>query len=221
MFWEVPVLSVITELRSRAILKNMGRFDLQILYARAMTKLWEKIEKLKAYDDIRIADFGTRRRHSFLWQDWCIQAMIEGLDKRFIGTSNCLIAMRRDLEAIGTNAHELPMIYSALSKDEKDLKKAQYDVLDTEKIIYLHKRFSNEIKVGFGWGTLLTNDFRGLSNNSTLDPFSIVCKATSANGKPTVKLSDNKYKTMGPLKEIQKYREIFELKKQNENHLLV
>ena len=49
--------------------------------------------------------------------------MIEGLDKRFIGTSNCLIAMRRDLEAIGTNAHELPMIYSALSKDEKDLKK--------------------------------------------------------------------------------------------------
>ena len=44
---EVPVLSVITELRSRAILKNMGRFDLQILYARAMTKLWEKIEKLK------------------------------------------------------------------------------------------------------------------------------------------------------------------------------
>ena len=295
MFWEVPVLSVITELRSRAILKNMGRFDLQILYARAMTKLWEKIEKLKAYDDIRIADFGTRRRHSFLWQDWCIQAMIEGLDKRFIGTSNCLIAMRRDLEAIGTNAHELPMIYSALSKDEKDLKKAQYDVLekwhkehdgnlrvilpdtyglenffknspkwlaswtgiridsgdleknaelainwwkkkgedikkkllifsdglDTEKIIYLHKRFSNEIKVGFGWGTLLTNDFRGLSNNSTLDPFSIVCKATSANGKPTVKLSDNKYKTMGPPKEIQKYREIFELKKQNENHLLV
>ena len=50
-------------------------------------------EKLKCYDDIRIADFGTRRRHSFLWQDWCIQAMTEGLGKRFIGTSNCLIAM--------------------------------------------------------------------------------------------------------------------------------
>ena len=93
MFWEVPVLSIITELRSRAILKNMARFELQILYARAMTKLWAKIEKLKCFDDIRIADFGTRRRHSFLWQDWCIQAMTEGLGKRFIGTSNCLIAM--------------------------------------------------------------------------------------------------------------------------------
>ena len=26
-------------------------------------------------DSCRIADFGTRRRHSFLWQDWCVQAM--------------------------------------------------------------------------------------------------------------------------------------------------
>ena len=32
----------------------------------------------------------------------------------------------RDLEAIGTNAHELPMIYSALSKTEKEIKEAQY-----------------------------------------------------------------------------------------------
>ena len=70
MFWEVPVLSVITELRSRAILKNMGRFDLQILYARAMTKLWEKIEKFKAFDDIRISDFGPTIRNIFLLQYW-------------------------------------------------------------------------------------------------------------------------------------------------------
>ena len=44
MFWEVPVLSVLTELRSKAVLKNMGRFELQVLYARAMTKLWEKLK---------------------------------------------------------------------------------------------------------------------------------------------------------------------------------
>ena len=105
MFWEVPVLSVLTELRSKAVLKNMGRFELQVLYARAMTKLWEKIEQLKPFDGMRIADFGTRRRHSFLWQDWCVQAMCEGMGSKFIGTSNCLIAMRRELEAIGTNAH--------------------------------------------------------------------------------------------------------------------
>ena len=89
----------------------MGKFELQVLYARAMTKLWEKVESLRTVPDLRIADFGTRRRHSFLWQDWCVQAMREGLGDNFVGTSNCLIAMNRDLEAIGTNAHELPMVY--------------------------------------------------------------------------------------------------------------
>ena len=92
--WEIPALSIVTELRSRAVLRKMGKFELQVLYARAMTKLWEKIERLKKLPDLKIANFGTRRRHSFLWQDWCIQAMNEGLGEKFLGTSNCLIAQR-------------------------------------------------------------------------------------------------------------------------------
>jgi nicotinate phosphoribosyltransferase len=115
MLWEIPALAVLMELRARAVLDRHGRFELQVLYARAMTKLWEKIERLRRLDALRIADFGTRRRHSFLWQDWCVQAMIEGLGEKFTGTSNCLIAKNRDLEAIGTNAHELPMVYAALA----------------------------------------------------------------------------------------------------------
>ena len=115
MLWEIPALSILMELRSRAVLKDMGRFELQVLYARAMTRLWEKIQAMRALPDLRIADFGTRRRHSFLWQDWAVQAMIEGLGDRFTGTSNCLIAQRRDIEAIGTNAHELPMVRAALA----------------------------------------------------------------------------------------------------------
>jgi hypothetical protein len=79
MLWEIPALAVLMELRGRAVLNQMGRFELQVLYARAMTKLWEKIERLRSRRGLRIADFGTRRRHSFLWQDWCVQAMVEGL----------------------------------------------------------------------------------------------------------------------------------------------
>jgi nicotinic acid phosphoribosyltransferase len=70
MLWEIPALAVLMELRGRAVLRDMGRFELQVLYARAMTKLWEKIERLQRLEGLRIADFGTRRRHSFLWQDW-------------------------------------------------------------------------------------------------------------------------------------------------------
>ena len=129
MLWEIPALAVLMELRGRAVLKDMGRFEIQVLYARAMTKLWEKVERLRHLEHLRIADFGTRRRHSFLWQDWAVQAMQEGLGHKFTGTSNCLIAMRRDIEAIGTNAHELPMVYSALAQTDADLAQAPYQVL--------------------------------------------------------------------------------------------
>ncbi|MDG1425506.1 MAG: nicotinate phosphoribosyltransferase, partial [Paracoccaceae bacterium] len=129
MMWEIPALAVLMELRGRAVLKGMAKFELQVLYARAMTKLWEKIESLRKIEDLRIADFGTRRRHSYLWQDWCVQAMVEGLGEKFIGTSNCAVARERDIEAIGTNAHELPMVYCALADTDDQLAAAPYHVL--------------------------------------------------------------------------------------------
>ena len=283
MMWEVPALAVLMELRGRTVLDRMRRFELQVLYARAMTRVWEKIEKLRGIDTLSIADFGSRRRHSFLWQDWCVQAMIEGLGKNFTGTSNCLIAMRREVEAIGTNAHELPMVYAALARDDAALAQAPYDVLsdwhkdhdgnlhiilpdtygtagflanapdwlagwtgiridsgdpvegaeialnwwrergedpktkrvifsdglDVDVIAQLHARFADRVNVSFGWGTLLTNDFRGLVPHDALAPFSLVCKAVSANGHPTVKLSDNPEKAMGPAEEIIRYKKVF------------
>ena len=283
MMWEIPALAVLMELRARAVLGGMRRFELQILYARAMTKLWQKIELLRGVEGLRLADFGTRRRHGFLWQDWCVQAMIERLGQAFVGTSNCLIAMRRDIEAIGTNAHEMPMVYAALADDETGLAAAPYQVLadwqeehdgnlrvilpdtygtrgfldrapdwlagwtgiridsgdpvagaetaiswwkgkgedpreklvifsdglDAGRIVELHQIFAGRVRVSFGWGTLLTNDFRGLMPDDALAPFSLVCKATAADGRPTVKLSDNPLKAMGPAAEVDRYKRVF------------
>ncbi|QIE46210.1 nicotinate phosphoribosyltransferase [Pseudohalocynthiibacter aestuariivivens] len=288
MLWEIPALAVLMELRSRAVLNKMRKFELQVLYARAMTKLWEKVERLRDVPGLRVADFGTRRRHSFLWQDWCVQAMTEGLGQKFVGTSNCLIAKNRDVAAIGTNAHELPMVYAALADSDAELARAPYDVLsdwheehdgnlriilpdtygtegflknapdwlagwtgmridsgdpatgaerainwwksrgedptekliifsdglDVDKIASLQAQFSGRARVSFGWGTLLTNDFRGLTPDDALAPFSLVCKAVSANGRPTVKLSDNPRKAMGPEAEIARYKRVFGVGKQ-------
>jgi nicotinate phosphoribosyltransferase len=295
MLWEIPALAVLMELRGRAVLNRMGRFELQVLYARAMTKLWEKVEHLRRVPNLKIADFGTRRRHSFLWQDWCVQAMQEGLGDRFIGTSNCLIAMRREVEAIGTNAHELPMVYAALAENDAALAKAPYQVLadwheehegnlriilpdtygtegflkrapdwlagwtgiridsgdpsagaetaiqwwkdrgedptqklvifsdglDVAQIESLAAQFAGRVRVSFGWGTLLTNDFRGLAEDDALAPFSLVCKAVSANGRPTVKLSDNPEKAMGPKDEIERYKRVFGVGEQVRREVLV
>ena len=295
MLWEIPALAVIMELRSRAVLKGMGRFELQVLYARAMTKLWEKVEDLRHIPDLRLADFGTRRRHSYLWQDWCVQAMMEGLGANFTGTSNCRIAMQREIEAIGTNAHELPMVYAALADSDAALRHAPYavladwqeehdgnlriilpdtygtkgfldrapdwlagwtgirvdsgdpaagaetaiawwqsrgedprqklvifsDGLDVAKIIELHQQFAGRVRVSFGWGTMLTNDFKGLVADDALAPFSLVCKAVSANGRPTVKLSDNPNKAMGPLDEIARYKRVFGVGEQERVEVVV
>lgn len=295
MLWEIPALSILMELRGRAVLAKMGRFELQILYARAMTKLWEKIERLKTSPTLRIADFGTRRRHSFLWQDWAVRAMQEGLGDSFAGTSNCLIAKNRDLEAIGTNAHELPMVYAALADTDQALFTAPYDVLsdwheehegnlriilpdtygsqgfldnapdwlagwtgiridsgdpathaeiainwwkargedprdklvifsdglDVHKIETLHAQFQGRVRASFGWGTLLTNDFRGLVADDALAPFSLVCKAVSANGRATVKLSDNPEKAMGPKAEIERYKRVFGVGEQERVEVVV
>ena len=283
MMWEIPALAVLMELRARAVLRDMGRFELQVLYARAMTRVWEKVEALRDIPDLKLADFGTRRRHGFLWQDWCVQALHEGLGENFVGTSNCLIAKNRDLEAIGTNAHELPMVYAALAETDAELAEAPYKVLadwheehegnlriilpdtygtknfldrapdwlarwtgiridsgdpaegaetaiawwksrgedpkkklvifsdglDVDKIRELHARFAGRVRVSFGWGTMLTNDFRGLVPGDRLAPFSLVCKAVSANGRPTVKLSDNPNKAMGPADQIERYKRVF------------
>ncbi|HTN61776.1 MAG TPA: nicotinate phosphoribosyltransferase [Devosia sp.] len=127
--WEIPALAIINELRSRAAMKQYGPFTLDVLYARAKAKMWEKVERLQKLPDLKISDFGTRRRHSFLWQRWCVEALKEGIGEAFTGTSNVNLAMDNDLEALGTNAHELPMVLAALAKTDKQLIDSPYQVL--------------------------------------------------------------------------------------------
>jgi nicotinate phosphoribosyltransferase len=68
---------------------------------------------------------------------------------------------------------------------------------------------------------MLTNDFKGLTPNDTLAPFSLVCKAISANGSPTVKLSDNPNKAMGPEAEIARYKRVFGVGEQDKVEVVV
>ncbi len=137
--WEIPALAIINELRARAAMRSMSRFDLDVLYARAKAKLWSKVERLRALAEqgpLKISDFGTRRRHGFLWQRWCVEALQEGLGENFIGTSNVKHAMETGLEAIGTNAHELPMAYAALAPTDVALRGSPYEVLRDWALMY-------------------------------------------------------------------------------------
>lgn len=293
--WEVYSLAIVSEMKTRAALAELSEIELDVLYARAKTRLWNKIEKLRAVEGLRLSDFGTRRRHSFLWQEYCVQAAAQALNTRnaihttdrFSGTSNTALAYKHDLEAIGTNAHELPMAMAAMASrgSDEELRASQYQVLelwaksygnellimlpdtfgttqflqgapdwvagwtgeridskdpfvagdeyiawlvqrgqnprtkrliasdglDVDTIISLHEYFNGRIRFSAGWGTLLTNDFRDCHprGEDTFEPISLVCKVTSADGRPTVKLSDNASKATGPVEEIERYRRVF------------
>jgi nicotinate phosphoribosyltransferase len=128
--WEIYALCTISELKTRASLKRLSEFELDILYSRAKTRLWEKMARLRGTPDLSVSDFGTRRRHSFLWQEYVVKAMADVVGSNFKGTSNTYLAYKHDLEAIGTNAHELPMALAALANNDQDLKSAQYRLLD-------------------------------------------------------------------------------------------
>jgi nicotinate phosphoribosyltransferase len=128
--WEIYALSVIDELKTRASLKRLSEFELDILYARAKTRLWEKMERLRGVPRLNVSDFGTRRRHSFLWHEYVVKAMSDVLGASFAGSSNTYLAYKHDLEAIGTNAHELPMALAALADSDEDLRTAQYRLLE-------------------------------------------------------------------------------------------
>ncbi|AUZ95024.1 nicotinate phosphoribosyltransferase [Agrobacterium phage Atu_ph07] len=283
--WEIYALSIVNELRVRHTLNQMTRSELDILYARAKTRIYDNLVSLNKLDNLKISDFGTRRRHGFLWQEWVVQVARDVLGNKFVGTSNAFLAMKHDLEAIGTNAHELPMTLATTAKTNSELKESQYKVLidwmntyngnmlialpdtfgttqflndapdflndwkgfrvdsknpieagyeyikwwssrgidpmtklcifsdglDTRTIHELYNEFNGKMQISFGWGTNLTNDFKGLLpvGNNGLDPISLVCKVKEANGLSAVKLSDNYEKATGSNEQVTRYRNVF------------
>jgi nicotinate phosphoribosyltransferase len=84
-FWEIYALAIVSELKTRTALKDMTKFELDVTYSCAKTKLWGKLQKLKTLEGLNLSDMGTRRRHSFLWQEWALQAAQDVLGDGFSG----------------------------------------------------------------------------------------------------------------------------------------
>jgi nicotinate phosphoribosyltransferase len=134
-WWETIFLAILSELLYRTLMQSMaeqgpeGRLELELMYAAAKNKLYAKLKRLKADGRVRFADFGQRRRHSFLWQLYAIEMARDVMGPQFVGTSNTWMAFNQDLVPIGTNAHELPMVMTALADTDDGKRDAQYEVL--------------------------------------------------------------------------------------------
>ena len=127
-FWETIALAIISELYYRELMKKMTGTEISIMYGRATDKLYNKL-KFIGTTDAKVVDFGQRRRHSFLWQKNAIEMAKEVLKNNFVGTSNTWFAFNQDLVPVGTNAHELPMVVTALADNDEEKRMAQYNIL--------------------------------------------------------------------------------------------
>lgn len=106
ILWEVPIMFLICEL----FYEMTGQQRVPDREVALTAK--NKIEKYRALN-ITIADFGTRRRHSYEVQKIVVKTLKEYGANCFIGTSNIHLAMLLGTRPIGTHAHEWFMFHAA------------------------------------------------------------------------------------------------------------
>jgi nicotinate phosphoribosyltransferase len=106
ILWEIPILSLVSELFYK--LTNQQRNSDEKV--KEVTK--EKIGKYNALG-VTVAEFGTRRRHSYKVHELVMQALKEYGGKSFVGSSNVHFAMANGVKPIGTHAHEWFMFHAA------------------------------------------------------------------------------------------------------------
>ncbi|MBK1441445.1 nicotinate phosphoribosyltransferase [Parapedobacter sp. ISTM3] len=106
ILWEVPIMSLICELYYRLTAQQRQRDEAIIATAR------RKIEQYHSLG-VTIAEFGTRRRHSYGVHRLVVKALQQYGKGTFIGTSNVHMAMLNQTKPIGTHAHEWFMFHAA------------------------------------------------------------------------------------------------------------
>ncbi|MGV3706638.1 MAG: nicotinate phosphoribosyltransferase [Arcticibacter sp.] len=106
ILWEVPLMALISELYYYV----KGAEPVSPEQVNAINK--EKIEKYGKLG-VTIAEFGTRRRHSYHVHSKVVKALSEFGTGTFVGTSNVHFAMINNTKPIGTHAHEWFMFHAA------------------------------------------------------------------------------------------------------------
>lgn len=270
--WEIPMLATLPELYYPRLMGSVG-LTMSEVWNEGDRRLSDMISLLRDHPQVKFAEFGTRRRFSSEWQDHAVERFVTECPENFLGTSNPHLAAKYGVPAVGTNAHELAMVYAALEEERggvavdgqlrvindwlerfpsmpvaltdtfttdftlSAMMPEQYDAVQSyridsgdervigrriiqalgrhginpltrtlffsnsltpEKAVGLAEHFDGQINVAFGIGG-------NAVNNMGLPGMNIVAKAVRANGRGTVKLSDDAGKHMGAPEDIQRY----------------
>jgi nicotinate phosphoribosyltransferase len=119
ILFEIPVLAIVNEVYFRNTQKVPD-------FIEGRKRLDQKIEALHAerLSDLKIADYGTRRRFSRAWHEELLRVLTAklgtGAQGQLAGTSNALFAMKLGLTPLGTMAHEYLQACQALGPRLRD-----------------------------------------------------------------------------------------------------
>jgi nicotinate phosphoribosyltransferase len=106
ILWEISLLSLVSELFYK-LTGQQRNSDEQV---KQLTR--QKIEKYNKLG-VTVAEFGTRRRHSYVVHKVVMEALKEYGRNSFVGSSNVHLAMLNEVKPIGTHAHEWFMFHGA------------------------------------------------------------------------------------------------------------
>lgn len=127
ILFEIPVLAIVNEVYFRNTQKQP---DIEEGRRRLETKIGEL--QADGLSDLKIADYGTRRRFSKAWHEEVLRTLTARLGAvtapvqlgaklpQFAGTSNVLYAMKLGLIPLGTMAHEYLQACQALGPRLRD-----------------------------------------------------------------------------------------------------
>ena len=116
ILFEIPVLSIVNEIYFRNTVKLPD-------YAQGRQRLDEKIGQVVSQPDLtelKIADYGTRRRFSRLWHEEVLLECKNKFGAHLAGTSNVYFAMKYGMTPLGTMAHEYLQACQALGPRLRD-----------------------------------------------------------------------------------------------------
>ncbi len=106
ILWEVPLMAMISELYFKQTKQKGYRKSEVIEIARNKAIRYNLL-------GVKVADFGTRRRHSFDNHNLVVKTLVDYGSDSFTGTSNVFFAKKYNLIPIGTHAHEWFMVHAA------------------------------------------------------------------------------------------------------------
>lgn len=138
--WELLVLPIVSELRTRSFIGECEYRQRRAIQS-GEERLRVKIPLLKQLAPLKVAFFDLRRRATGDWEQYTTQILLGEAPDIVSGVSNIRLARELGVEAVGTNAHELPMALTALRSHEcpEVMRRAQYEVLEMWQKLYGHK----------------------------------------------------------------------------------